>query len=170
MCECLTFGARPSEVAEVDSSVEDRRDDGASDIRLIEDVRLTPVAEDMAEWVDDLEIPLERGMTVDEPDEEVACDADLKGLERSSSGRLMAGISLRALSFEMSLAVSDLGRPRPSPELSLSEVSVTDMSRRCDGLLGASHGEGGTNNEVLDEPDTRRVDGVRYPRLDGIAL
>lgn len=146
--------------------MEDRRDDdGASEIRLIDDVRLTPVAEDMAEWVDDLEIPLEPGMTVDEPDEEVVCDADLKGLERSSSGRLMAGISLWVLSFEMSLAVSVLGRPRPSPELSLSEVSVTDMSRRCDGLLGAPHGEGGTDNEVLDEPDTRRVDGVRYPRL-----
>lgn len=111
--------------------MEDRRDeDGASEIRLIEVVRLTPLAEDMAEWVDDLEIPLEPGMTVDEPDEEVACDADLKGLERSLSGRLMAGISLWVLSFEMSLAVSDLGRPRPSPELSLSEVSVTDMSRR----------------------------------------
>jgi hypothetical protein len=63
------------------------------------------------------------------------------------------------------LAVSDLGRPRPRPELSLSDVSVTDMSRWWEGLLGAPQGEGGTDNEMFDEPDARRVDGVRYPRL-----
>jgi hypothetical protein len=44
--------------------------------------------------VDDLEIPLDPGMTVDEPDEEVVwLEADLKGFDTSSSGRLIAGIS-----------------------------------------------------------------------------
>ena len=60
--------------------------------------------------------------------------------------------------------MSDLGSPRPRPELSLSDVSVTDMRRRWDGLLGGPQGEGGTDREVLDESDTLLVDGVRYPR------
>ena len=85
----------------------------------------------------------------------------LNGLERSLSGRLIAGISLCILSFEMSLAVSDLGSPRPRPELSLSEVSVIDMRRRWDGLRGGPQGDGGTDKEVLDEPDTLLVEGVR---------
>jgi hypothetical protein len=49
VCECLTFGARSLD-GTVDSSAELRlEDDGASEIRLIDDVRLTPAAEDMAE-------------------------------------------------------------------------------------------------------------------------
>jgi len=116
----------------------------------------------MAEWVEDLEIPLEPGMTVDEPDEVevVWLVVLLNGLEGSLSwvGRLIAGTSL-----EICLAVSDLGNPRPNPELSLSEVSVTDRSRRCDGLRGGPEGEGGTEREVFDEPDTLLAEGVRYP-------
>ena len=81
----------------------------------------------------------------------------LNGLDRPLSGRLIAGISLCILSFEMSLAVSDLGNPRPRPELSLSEVS----RRRWEGLRGGPQGDGGTDKEVLDEPDTLLVEGVR---------
>jgi len=56
------------------SSADTSRDDGGLLIRLIDDVRLIPPdgpveMEDMAEWVEDLEIPLEPGMTVDEPEE-----------------------------------------------------------------------------------------------------
>jgi hypothetical protein len=57
-----------------DSSAEASREGGGLLMRLIDDVRLIapvvdPETEDMAEWVEDLEIPLEPGMTVDEPDE-----------------------------------------------------------------------------------------------------
>ena len=72
---------------------------------------------------------------------------------------MIAGTSL-----EICLAVFDLGSPRPNPELSLSEVSVTDITRRWDGLRGGPEGEGGTEREVFDEPDTLLVEGVRYPR------
>jgi len=71
---------------------------------------------------------------------------------------LIAGTSL-----EICLAVFDLGSPRPNPELSLSDVSVTDIRRRWDGLRGGPEGEGGTEREVFDDPDTRLVEGVRYP-------
>jgi hypothetical protein len=119
--------------------------------------------EDMAEWVEDLEIPLEPGMTVDEPDEVevVWLVVLLNGLESSASwvGRLIAGTA-----FEVCLAVFDLGSPRPKPELSLSDVSVTDIRRRWDGLRGGPDGDGGTEREVFDDPETLLVEGVRYPR------
>jgi hypothetical protein len=101
-------------------------------------------------------------MTVDEPDEVevVWLVVLLNGLELVSwVGRLIAGRSL-----EICLAVLDRGSPRPKPELSLSEVSVTDIRRRWDGLRGGPDGDGGTEREVLDEPDTLLVEGVRYPR------
>ena len=70
--ECRIRGARSCgvELSSADASL----DDGGLLIRLIDDVRLIPPdgpAEmgDMAEWVEDLEIPLEPGITVDEPDE-----------------------------------------------------------------------------------------------------
>jgi hypothetical protein len=71
---------------------------------------------------------------------------------------LIAGTSL-----EICLAVFDLGSPSPKPELSLSDVSVTDTRRRWDGLRGGPEGDGGTEREVFDEPDTLLVEGVRYP-------
>jgi len=136
-------------------------------MRLIDDVRLIPPdgaveMEDMAEWVEDLDIPLDPGMTVDEPDEvEVVWLVFLlNGLESASLvGRLIAGRSL-----EICLAVFDRGSPRPKPELSLSDVSVTDMRRRWDGLRGGPEGEGGTEREVFEDPETLLVEGVRYPR------
>lgn len=163
--ECRARGARS--LAAVLSSADTSREEGGLLIRLIDDVRLIPpTAEDMAECVEDLEIPLDPGMTVDDPDdvEVVWLVVLLNGFESSPSGRLIAGTSLCILSLEISLAVSDLGSPRPRPELSLSEVSVTDMRRRWDGLRGGPHGDGGTDREVLEEPDTLLVDGVRYPR------
>jgi len=61
-------------VAVLLSSAETSLDDGGLLILLIDDVRLippdvAPVTDDMAVWVEDLEIALEPGMTVDEPDE-----------------------------------------------------------------------------------------------------
>jgi hypothetical protein len=89
--ECRTRGARSCTPVEL-SSADASRDDGGLLIRLIDDVRLIPPdgaveTEDMAEWVEDLEIPLEPGMTVDEPDEVevVWLVVLLNGLESSVS-------------------------------------------------------------------------------------
>lgn len=110
--------------------------------RLMDDVRLIPpgmaLSSDKAEWVDDLDIPLDPGMTVEEPDDPV----DAVWLDRVSNGfeavlvaslcSLIAGISRAWLGRDDSLtAVFDRGSPRPKPELSLSDsVSATEASRR----------------------------------------
>jgi len=66
--ECLALGARS--FAEVVSSADTSRDEGGLLIRLIDDVRLIPpAAADIDEWVEDLEIPLDPGITVDDPEE-----------------------------------------------------------------------------------------------------
>jgi hypothetical protein len=70
---------------------------------------------------------------------------------------------IEGTSLDNCLAVSDLGSPSPRPEFSLSDVSVTDNRRRWEGVRGGPEGEGGTEREMLDDPDTRLVEGVRYP-------
>jgi len=117
--------------------------DGDWVTRLIEGVRLRPsvtaVSSDSADRVDDLDIPLDPGMTVEEPDDEVdgaLLDFVSNGFEvvvlLASLWSRIAGISLVRLGLEESLtAVSDRGRPKPKPEFSLSlSVSATDARRR----------------------------------------
>ena len=65
---CRAFGARS--FAAILSSADPSRDEGGLLIRLIDEVRLMPpAAADIDEWVEDLEIPLDPGITVDDPEE-----------------------------------------------------------------------------------------------------